>query len=214
LSRKSTWPTEPSPQVSDPQPSRSLAAAIRRGDLEAARKIVHSGAKLNIRDEYQSFPLSEASALGDTDFVEELLKAGADPNLDSGATLQQAAWKRRAGVARALLAHGAEVNAAGVNSETALILSSQTCADGVMVQVRLDAKANPNAGAKGGGTALMAAARNPVVAEVLLNAGADPAAKNDYGDTAESESCDRGAEGFYRVCQLVRAALAKAAVKK
>ncbi|HEY8670710.1 MAG TPA: ankyrin repeat domain-containing protein, partial [Terriglobales bacterium] len=157
-------------QVLDRRPSRSMSTAIRRGDLEEARRIVHSGAKLNVRDEYQSFPLAEASELGDADFVEDLLNAGADPNLDGGDALRKAARHCKVDAAKVLLAHGASVNVADVNGETAL-MSSSTCADGVMAQVLLDAKADPNAKAKGGTTALMAAARNPRVAEKLINAG-------------------------------------------
>jgi hypothetical protein len=197
--------------VAIPQPP-SLAESIRGGNLGEARKIIHSGAKLNIWDEYHSFPLSEASKLGNADLVQELLQAGADPNLvgpSRDTALQAAAWNCKVGVAKVLLAHGAAVNAADGNGETPLALSSQTCPDGEMTQVLLDTKADPNAKTKSGTTALMAAARNPVVAEKLLKAGADPAAKSDSGNTAESESCDRGAEGFYRVCQLVRRALGK-----
>lgn len=76
-----------------------------------------------------------------------------------------------------------------------------------MVQILLDAKADPNAKTKNGVTALMAAERNPIVADKLLSAGADPTAKDESGHTVEDESCGRGAEGFYRVCQLVRKAL-------
>ena len=46
-------------------------------------------------------------------------------------------------------------------------------------------------------------------AEELLKAGADPTVKDDYGNTAESESCDRGEKGHFRVCELVREALHK-----
>jgi Ankyrin repeats (3 copies) len=194
--------------------TQSLSTAIRQSDLEGVRKIIHSGAKLNIWDEYHSFPLSEASKLGNADLVEELLQAGANPNLvgpSRDTALQAAAWNCKVGVAKVQLAHGAAVNAADGNGEAPLALSAQTCPDGEMTQVLLDAKADPNPKAKGGYTALMAAARNPIVAEKLLKAGADPAAKSDSGNTAESESCDRGAEGFYRVCQLVRKALGKSA---
>jgi ankyrin repeat protein len=197
--------------VEVPQPT-SLAEAIREGKVEEVRKLISAGAKLNVWDEYQSFPLSEASEVGNADLVEELLQAGANPNLvgpGRGTALQQAAWNCKLGVAKALLTHGAAVNAADVNGETPLMLSAQTCPDGEMTQTLLDAKAEPNAKTSDGGTALMAAARNPLVVEKLLRAGADPAAKNAYGNTAESDSCDRGAEGFYRVCQLVRKALGK-----
>ena len=199
-------------EVSDSQLSQSLSATIGRGDLEAARKIIRSGAKLNVWDEYDSFPLWNASALGYTDLVEDLLAAGADPNFTApgeSTALQTAASHCNVAVAKGLLEHGASANAADVGGETPLILSSQACSDGEMVQLLLDAKANPNAKTDNGVTALMAATRNPLVAEKLLKAGADPAAQSDSGTTAESLSCDRGAEGFYRVCQLMRKALSK-----
>lgn len=198
--------------VLDARPSTSLSHAIRSGDIAAATKLIHAGVKLNVIDEYWSFPLWHASEAGSVGLVEDLLSAGADPNfsLPSGDTAIHAAARNcKLGVAKLLIAHGADVNTIGNDGETALILSSQTCADGKMTQVLLDAGADVNARSKDGGTALRAAARNPIVAEKLLKAGADPAAKDKYGNTAESESCDRGAEGFYRVCQLVRAALGK-----
>jgi hypothetical protein len=71
----------------------------------------------------------------------------------------------------------------------------------------IDAGADPKAKVNEG--ALMAAAGNPLVAEKLLTAGADPTFKNKHGNTVESESCDRGEKGHYEVCQLVREALRK-----
>lgn len=195
--------------VVDIQPSNSLSGVIRRGDLAGAHKFIRSGAMLNIIDEYDLFPLWHAAKLGDVDLVNDLLAAGADPKFSSiggDTALHTAAWNCKVAIAKTLIAHGADVNAAGVNG-TALILSSQTCPDGEMVQVLLHAKADPNAKTKNGVTALMAADRNPIVAEELLKAGADPAVKDDYGHTVEDESCGRGAEDFYRVCQLVRKAL-------
>ena len=201
-------------QALDPRPSQSLSAVIRRGDLVAAGKITRAGAKLNAIDEYELFPLWHASSLGYTDLVEDLLAAGANPNFTNPGeetALMIAAWNCKVGVVKVLIAHGAAVNLADGNGETALILSSQTCADGEITQILLDAKADPNAKASHRVTALMAAAGNPLVVQKLLKAGADPAAKSDSGDTAEGASCDRGAEGFYQVCQLVRRALGKPA---
>jgi hypothetical protein len=197
--------------ILEPQ-SGSLARATLRGDVDEVRRILRSDAATNIREEYKNILLFQAVGAGHADWVQELLTGGADANFtapggDTG--LLTAAWNCNLQIARALLGHGASADSANVNGETALILSSETCANGEMTQVLLDAKADPNAKTKNGMTALMAAVRNPFVAERLIMAGADPAAKDNYGNTAESDSCDRGAEGFYRVCQLVRKALGK-----
>ena len=74
-----------------------------------------------------------------------------------------------------------------------------------LVQLLLDAGADLKAKVNEG--ALIAAAGNPLVVEELLAAGADPGFKDKYGQTFESESCDRGEMGHYEVCQLVRDAL-------
>ena len=197
--------------IPEPQP-RSLAEATIHGDMDETRRILHSDVKTKIREEYENTLLFQAVRAGHAIWVQDLLTGGADANFtapggDTG--LMTAAWNCNLEVARALLGNGALVNTADVNGETALILSSETCANGEMTQVLLDAKADPNAQTKNGMTALMAAVRNPLVVERLIKAGADPAAKDDDGNTAESDSCDRGAEGFYRVCQLVRKALGK-----
>jgi len=68
-----------------------------------------------------------------------------------------------------------------------------------------------NSRSKDSFTPLLAAAEtgDAVGAQKLLKAGADPTFKNTYGNTAESESCDRGEHGHFLVCQLVREALLK-----
>src|SRR6185503_13795233 len=62
----------------------SLAEAIRQGKIDEARKIVRSGVKLNVWDEDRSLPLIQAVRNHQTDFAEELLAAGADPNVAGG----------------------------------------------------------------------------------------------------------------------------------
>jgi len=194
--------------IPEKQP-RTLATAIRQGNLDEVRAILHSGARLNVRDEYQGFPLFEAISSGHADIAEELLAAGADPKLTlpGGETaLMQAAWNDQVAIAKALLDRGAFVNAANVNGATALTFAAQTCPDGRMVQLLLDAGAAPNANS---GAALQAAAGNPLVVEKLLAAGADPSVKDKRGNTVESESCDRGEKGHAQVCALIRQALGK-----
>lgn len=199
--------------IPEPQP-RSLADAIRQGDLEETRRILHSGAKPNVWDEYRDLPLFEAIGSGHTDIAEEILAAGADPKLagpGGDTALMAAARQRDLKIAKELLDRGAPVNAANVNGETALIIAPHNGSDGRMVQLLLDAKADPNAKTTTGMTALISAAMagDALAAEELLNDGADPAVKDKYGNTAESEACDRGEMGHFRVCELVREALRK-----
>jgi Ankyrin repeats (3 copies) len=91
----------------------------------------------------------------------------------------------------------------------------ENCRDGRMVQLLLDAGADPNIKTAKGYTALLGAAieGNAAAAEALLKAGADPSSKSDGNSTPESESCDRGEAGKSRVCTLLREALKSREVK-
>ena len=75
-----------------------------------------------------------------------------------------------------------------------------------MVQLLLDAGANPNAKTLHGTTALIAAAMegDGAAAGSLLKTGADPALEDEEGNTAESESCDRGEAGPTTCVSFVR----------
>lgn len=188
--------------------------AIRNGDLEKARVMVKSGAKLNIQDQCGAIPLDEAIRRNHTEFAFELLSAGADPRFPDGGAeaLIGTAFMCNPKLAKELLKHGVPVNAARENGETALMgAPSQRCKDGAMVQLLLDAGANPNAKTKNGFTSLLASAMtgDAVGAAKLLRAGAVPKATDAKGHTAEDEACDRGEQGHFQVCQLVREASQK-----
>ena len=192
----------------------SLVQAIRDGDLGKAHAMVKSGAKLNIQDQCGAIPLDETIRWSYTDFALELLLAGADPKFPDGGAeaLLGTAFMCNPKLASELLKRGVPVNAARSDGETALMEApSQRCKDGAMGQLLLDAGANPNARTKTGFKPLLAAAMtgDAIGAEKLLKAGADPKAKDDRGHTAEDEACDRGEQGHFQVCQLVREASRK-----
>ena len=191
-----------------------LVQVIRDGDLGKASAMVKSGAKLNIQDQCGAIPLHEAIRWNYTDFALELLSAGADPKFPDGGAeaLIGTAFMCNPKVASELLKGGVPVNATKWDGETALMEApSQRCKDGAMVQLLLDAGANPNARTKTGFNPLLAAAMtgDAIVAEKLLKAGADPKAKDNRGHTAEDEACYRGEQGHFRVCQLIREASRK-----
>jgi ankyrin repeat protein len=192
----------------------SLAEAIRDGNLEEARKLVRSGVRINVWNEHRSLPLIEAVRTGHTDFAEELLAEGADPNVagsEGDTALGQAAWYCNLTIAKELLNRGARVNASDVNGQTALMSAAQTCPDGQMVKLLLDAGADPNQKTPGNFTPLMSAEGNPVNTAELLKDGADPTVQNRYGWTAESQNCERGGKGYAQACNLIREALENSA---
>jgi ankyrin repeat protein len=188
---------------------QSLAAASLSGDVDETRRILQSDTSAR-DDRYLTILLFEAARSGRADFIRELVEEGADLTFnsrDAGTSLMTAAWNCKLDAAQALLAHGAPVNAANMKGETALMYAADTCHDGQMVKLLLDAGANANAATPDNFTALMWATGNPLNAETLLRAGADPTVKNRFGSTAESDNCDRGEAGHAQVCALIREAL-------
>lgn len=191
-----------------PESNVPLIEALREGDLIHARKLVRSGAKLNVIDNYGDTPLLQAIRNGFTDFAEELLSSGADPKFpdESSTSLITAAWYCDLRITRKLLDMGVLVNGTNVQGETPLMSASQTCPDGKIVQMLLDVSADPNAKSKTGSTALMWAASggNAIAAKKLLKAGADPSAKDNDGKTAADDACGRSDKGHSEVCLLLQ----------
>jgi ankyrin repeat protein len=197
--------------VADQQP-QSLAAATIEGDVDETRSILRS--HVGLRKKYRNTLLFLAANTGRDDFARDLIAAGSNPTFTrAGAdtSLMVAAWNCKLDVARTLLSHSASVNAANIKGETALMYASQTCHDGQMVKLLLQAGANPNAKTPDDFTTLMWAAGNPQNSEELLKAGADPTVKDRDGNTAESDNCERGEAGHAQVCNLIREALKNAA---
>ena len=156
--------------------------------------------------------LIEGARNGQTEKVETLLKAGADPNAreeEGGRTaLMIAAVRGHRPSVLALLNAGADVNARSGPGITALMAASgegQT----LTVKVLLDAGANVNTSGRNI-TALMMAALKGVSSTVqaLVDAGANVNARAEGGTTALMMATD---EGYSEVVRILRGAGAKEA---
>ena len=98
--------------------------ACERGDFDAARLLLDTGADVNRADEYGMTPLYIACAKGHVNVARLLLDNGAAvdrANSFNGWTpLFIACWNGRVAAARLLLEKGAEVDRTNEDGETAL----------------------------------------------------------------------------------------------
>ena len=103
----------------DPDGTTPLHWAVRSNDLDAAQRLLHTGANPDAANRYGVTPLSLAAQNGSSPMIQALLQAGARP---TSAILMTAAHTGNAEVVRMLLARGADANARESSlGETALM---------------------------------------------------------------------------------------------
>ncbi|MCB1175061.1 MAG: ankyrin repeat domain-containing protein [Leptospiraceae bacterium] len=146
---------------------QSLQEATRKGDLDAIRSFVSSGADLNATDDNGKTALLYAAIEGNTEAATILLQAGADPNVADKSrftALHYAARNDFPKVVSLLLLHKANIKLkANVSGDTgtdwtALILAARN-KNSECLQLLLNAGAEVNAASSSGWTALHFAAR-------------------------------------------------------
>ncbi len=91
----------------------ALLFAARVGDVTSARLLLDAGADVDATDASGLSAVDLAAHSGFSDLVTLLLDRGADPDVEGGAfsALHAAILRRDEGMARTLLAHGADANA-------------------------------------------------------------------------------------------------------
>ena len=155
----------------------ALAWAAHWDDVETADLLIHAGANVNAANSYGVTPLSLACTNQNAAMVEKLLNAGADPNGVPAGTpvLMTAARTGNVDIVKALLAHGANVNAKeGARGQTALMWAVAEKHPEV-ARLLIDQRADVHARSASGFTPLLFAAEQGDLdsARILLDAGAD-----------------------------------------
>ncbi len=177
------WPDALSGET-PPPPTDSVAArmmeALRQGDRESFQKLLRDEPDhINRKGPAGSTPLMYAALYGDVDSVRQLLKTGADPNLQNEAGATALMWATdNLEIVTELIAHGADVNAKSSDSRTPLLIASGRFGASPVAKLLLDHGANPSAHSPGLGAdttplAEAAYAGDENVLRTLLARGAD-----------------------------------------
>lgn len=177
----------------------AFAYSVYNRNPEIPRKLIESGAEINIRNDHELTPLMEAVLFGEKETVEILLKAGANVNVkeEDGMTPLMFAIddsfllfdiEPRTDVAKMLIDFGADINLKDKKGRTALMHAvNNKKPDLHFIELLLEEGAKINKIDEEGKTPLMYAAQdtqNPAVIDLLLDEGADGKIKCDEEKTA------------------------------
>ena len=168
---------------------KNYVDCIIQGNIEAVRLFLSAGMSPDEKNEGLP-PILEASRRGYSEVALALIEAGADVNARDayGVTAMMfAAICGSAEVIERLIDEGADVNAQDLNGRSVLIeaLTTENDIPVSTIQSLFEAGAAPNIRISGGVTPLMlAAAGEPEVLQMLIDAGGDVNAQDDHGATA------------------------------
>ena len=182
---------------------RNLLVAVAQNNAATVQQAIGNGSDLNCVSNDDT-PLIIASKLGHADIVRILLDAGANARLQIGCgwnAMFVASAYGQLSIVEMLLNHdNGLLEIASDDGHTCLfvaILSQRP----EMVQFLVSRSANVHATLSGGITTLMYAStlRNSDIMRLLLDARADPHARDDYQRTALHHAADNGFIGGMRV---------------
>jgi ankyrin repeat protein len=190
----------------------ALIKAAQEGDFKRVKLLIADGADVNAKSRDQWMPLTIAAQGFDVETAKTLFGQGAALDSDQGWTaLMIATIEGHVEVVRALLEHGAQVNAGNNKGWTALRFAV-SMDETEILRVLLDAGADANIKDHEGKTALMQAAgeNSKESLKALLDAGANPHIKDHHEQTALSIGQK---QGHTEIIKLLKEAEAKAATK-
>src|SRR6187200_737095 len=154
----------------------ALFSAIRRGSVADTDRLLKAGASPNIVDADGTPALMAATLFGDTALVKLLLERGADPNRTGAGGTTALMWAvPNVEKVRALLEHGANVNARSETDRTAFLVAASYPRTVDVLRLLLDRGADIRAQDRANATALALAVRSADVDVVrfLVERGLD-----------------------------------------
>ena len=175
----------------------ALMFAASENQSEVVRLLLARGADVNIADHYGTTALIVAATAGHHRVVDLLLESGANPNVrdsSGSAPLVNAVYFGHIDTVKLLLSHKSlQLNKQ--DGEELLLLASGL-GHSAIVRALIEHGVDANGRGLKQRTPLMAAAyfNRPEVAQVLLELGADPAARDADGNTAMDVARDRGSD--------------------
>jgi ankyrin repeat protein len=181
---------------------QTLHEAVDAGDVEAVKRFISKGAKVDELNEHGVPSLLYAAARGHLDVARILIDKGADVNFlieEGGTPLMGAARCLKPRLIEFLLSKGAQPNKRGDGGLFPLACPFQPNVEAVDKQIEcirllVSAGAGINDRTDSGATPLMNAAwyGNTLAAEELLRLGADPELRDNRGRTAAMMAFERG----------------------
>ena len=160
-------------------PSDALFAAIRRGAAGEVERALNAGADANAVDADSIPAVMSAALFGDARLVQILLSHHADPNAKGPGGTTALIWAvPDVGKVRALLDHGAAVNARTETERTVFLVAASYPRTSALLRLLLERGADLRAQDRGGATALSLAVRSADIDVVrfLVDRGLDPGA--------------------------------------
>ena len=184
-----------------PGQAPELYRAAKLQDLSAVRRLLASGAEVDVRNHHDRTPLFAAATRGYAEIARELLSAGADPNAFDerhDSPFLEAGAGGYVEVLSACLDHGADVRSTNRFGGTALIPACER-AHLPAIRLLLSAGVDPNHVNRLGWTGLHEAiilgdgsGRYVEVVRTLLTGGANPALADGDGTPPVQLARDRG----------------------